>query len=333
MNHRITLYWTAPLLLLLALPAVLFSQQRGPHSVGGTVFTGAATPAGRGIPVRLSRGLNDLHTMTDQDGKFLFTGVANGTYSIDVDAGGDFEQASQRLEIALPKSAPAQMFLVDFQLRLKASARAKPGVIDAGMASVPKTAVENYRKGLAAAASGDDRLAVELMLQAVAEHPEFVNAHSELGILYLKLNDLNKADEHLRTALKLKPASYDALANQGVVLVRLKRFAEAESVLREAIMIRDGSAAVHLYLGRSLAAQKKFPEAEASLRTALKMGGKDMIEAHRALANIYLQQEQNDKALVELESYLAANPTPADEKQLRAMVQQIKQMLADKPKQ
>jgi Tfp pilus assembly protein PilF len=84
---------------------------------------------------------------------------------------------------------------------------------------------------------------------------------------------------------------------------------------------------VHFYLGRSLLGQKKPTEAEAELRTALSIGGSEMVEAHRALANIYLERGENEKALSELETYLAANPAPADEKKLRDTIQQIKDLL------
>jgi len=52
-----------------------------------------------------------------------------------------------------------------------------------------------------------------------------------------------------------------------------------------------------------------------------------MIEARRALATIYLERGENEKALIEIEAYLAGNPSAADEKQLRETVKQIKEWL------
>ncbi len=296
------------------------------------VFTPDRTPAGRGIPVRLSKGTNDFTAWTDQDGKFLIVGVGNGTYNLSVEPGDDFEPASERVEIAQARGAPPQTFNVNIQLRWKRGTLQKPSVIDAEVARAPRKAQEFFRSALANAAKGDHQGAVDELLRAIAEYPEFAIAHSELGVQYQKLNQLEKSDEHLLTALKLKPGAYEPLASRGILLVRMKKFEEAETVLREVLKIKDDSAVVHFYLGRSLVGQKKSNDAEPEFRVALKMGGNTMVEAHRALANIYLQRGDNEKGLAELEAYLAANPTPADEKKLRDTVQQIRDLLKANPK-
>ena len=332
MKRRTDHCWAASLFLLLLLPT-LGHAQPGIHSVTGMIFTPGGAPASRGIPVRLSKGTNDFIAWSDQDGKFNIAGVGNGTYTLSVEAGDEFEPASERVEIAQPRGAPAQTFFVNIRLRLRHEAIKKPGVIDAEMAGVPEKALQHYWNARAAAAKGDNQGAVDELMRSVAEYPEFAIAHSELGVQYQKLNQLEKSDEHLRVALKLKPGAYEPLASLGVVLVRMKKHEEAESVLREALKIKDDSAIVHFYLGRALIGQKKPNDAEAEFRTALSMGGKDMIEARRALANIYLQRGEDEKAIAELEAYLTANPKPADEKKLRDTVQQIKDSLkkATKP--
>ena len=156
-------------------------------------------------------------------------------------------------------------------------------------------------------------------------------AHSELGVQYQKLNELEKADEHLRAALVIKPNAYEPLANRGIVLVRLRKYADAEPVLRESLKLRDAAPVVHFYLGRSLLGQKKPAEAEPEFKTAYAQGGNEMIEARRALATIYLERGENRKALEEIEAYLAGAQSPADEKHLRETVRQIKEWLKSNP--
>jgi Tfp pilus assembly protein PilF len=204
-------------------------------------------------------------------------------------------------------------------------------VVSAELAGVPHDAVELYEKAGARAATGDTKGAVDLLLNAVAEHPEFFLAHSELGVQYQKLNDLEKADHHLQRALKIKPEAYEPLANRGIVLVRLRKYAEAEPLLRSAIKVKDDSPIVYFYLGRSLLGQKRSNDAEPVFKTAFEKGGNDMIEARRALATIYLERGENDKALVEIEAYLAANPAAYDAKQLRETADKIKEYLKGKP--
>jgi tetratricopeptide (TPR) repeat protein len=211
----------------------LNSNRAGINSVTGLIFTPDRVPISRGIMVRLSKGTNDFTAWTDQDGKFIISGVGNGTYTLSVEAGDDFEPTSERLEVAQVRGAPAQTYYVNIQLRWKPDARKKPGVIDSELASAPRKAQEYYRKAVAAAVKGDHQGAIDELLRAVAEYPEFAIAHSELGVEYQKLNQLEKSDEHLRIALKLKPGAYEPLASLGIVLVRMKKHEEAESVLRE----------------------------------------------------------------------------------------------------
>ena len=276
--------------------------------------------------------MGEVATTTDESGRFAISGLRDGTYTIHIDSDDNFEAERRDVEISVPPGTAAQVYSVLIRLREKPRKTAKVAVVDADTASIPKRALGLYQKGMALSAKGNNKGAVEQLLLAVAEYPEFMMAHTELGVLYQKLNDLDKADEHLRTALKLKPDAYEPLANRGIVLVRLRKYAEAEPVLRRAVKIRETSPIVHFYLGRSLLGQKRPDEAETEFKTAHTQGGNDMIEARRALATIYLERGENEKALVEIEAYLTANPSAADEKHLRETAKQIKEWLKANPK-
>jgi len=331
----------ALLLFFFSMPLVVRAQAPGDppaanlpgrHTVSGTVFSPEGVSANRGIQIRLSKGMNDFLAWTDQDGKFLIVGVGNGTYTLSVMAGDEFEPLRERLEIALPRNAPVQIFNFDMRLRRRFEVKPRPGVIDAAMASVPKKAEQHYRDALAAIAKGNPQGGISELLLAVAEYPDFTNAHTELGTQYQKLNQFENSEKHLRIALKLKPNSYAPLASLGVALVRLGKHAEAETSLRDALKIKDDSAIVRFYLGRSLLSQKRIDEAEGEFRAAINIGGKDMVEARRSLANIYLQRGEEKKALDEIEAYLAADTKPADEKKLRDTAQQLKDRLKESQK-
>jgi Tfp pilus assembly protein PilF len=323
---------------MLLLPAIAHGQtpgdfarpdMPGKHTITGLLFTPERSPAGRGVQIRVSRGGNDVTVWTDQDGKFTVSSVVNGTYTVSVDAGEDYEPISQRLEVTLPQSSSPQTFWVNLQLRLKPNIKPKAGVVDASLAGVPAKALQNYETAKAAIAKGETKAAVDALLLSVAEHPDFTTAHTELGIQYQKLDQLDKAEEHLRIALKLKPNAYEPLANLGIVLSRRAQHDEAEAVLLEVLKTRNDSAITYLYLGRSLLAQKKLDAAEVALKNALAMGGNEMAEAHRSLANLYLQRGEDAKALVELETYLQKKPGTSDEAKLRETVQQIKDLLKE----
>lgn len=329
--------------VLLCFPFTVFSQVPGSpgeltrtelggrNSIAGRIFLPSGQPVNTRIRVNLSAPGVEITTTTDDGGKFVISGLRDGRYTVRVEADGEFEPEFQDVDISTPSRTAGQLFAVTFRLRQKESATAKPGLIDAELASVPKRALQLFRKGLDQAAKDDPKGSVELLLQAVSEYPDFVQAHSELGVQYQKLNELEKADDHLKKALTLKPNAYEPMANRGIVLVRLRRYADAEPVLRSAVKIRELSPIVHFYLGRSLLGQKRPDEAEPEFKAAHAQGGNEMIEARRALATIYLERGENAKALAEIEAYLAVVPTAHDEKHLRETVRQIKEWLKANP--
>ena len=339
MYHRALFCCAASLVLIGLLPAAARSQSindarksyaEGRHSIAGIVYTPDGKPAGRGIIVKVSKWGDEETAWTDDDGEFRMTGMGNGTFSVFISPDHQYESEPQRVVITLPQGAAPQVFHVNLQLQFKRGTKQKTGVIDAELASVPKKALQHYIKAKTAATAGDNKTATEEFLKALAVHPDFALAHIELAENYQKLNELERADEHLRAALKLKPGAYEPLAGRGVVLARMKRFVEAEPVLREALKIKDESPIVRFYLGRSLAGLKRPAEAEAEFRSAIKMGGNSMNEARRALANIYLDRAENEMALAEIDAYLAVNPSPADEKSLRETAQRIRDWLKEK---
>lgn len=304
----------------------------GRHSIAGTVLMPNGNPPSERIRIRLLGGGRDVSTTTDENGRFLISGLPDGGYTIYVDPPEKYQPQSENLEISANRLASGQTFSVQFRLRESGQTQIRPGVVNVDLAGIPKNAVELYEKGGTKAAAGDTKGAVEELLKAVAEHSEFFLAHSELGVQYQKLNDLEKADHHLQTALTIKPGAYEPLANRGIVLVRLRKYSDAEPVLRAALKLRGDSAIVHFYLGRALLGSRRPDDAEPVFKEAFSKGGNDMIEARRALATIYLERGENEKAVVEIEAYLAANPTAYDAKQLQETAAKIKDWLKANPK-
>ena len=233
----------------------------GRHTIAGMLYAADRSPAGRGVQIRVSSGANDLSVWTDQEGKFTINRVMNGTYSISVDAGEEYEPLTNRLEVALPANTQPTTFFVNLQLRYRPNMTPKPQVLDASLAGVPTKALQNFETAKTATGNGDTKTAIEALILSVAEHPAFTAAHTELGIQYQKLGELEKAEEHLRTSLTQKPNGYEARANLGIVLSRRAKHEEAETVLLEVMATRNDSPIIYFYLGRSLLAQEKLNSA------------------------------------------------------------------------
>lgn len=292
----------------------------GANIISGTVYT----PAGRintRVTIRLTtmtRG--DRVGTTDENGNFIFRGLPSGSYTIVVDKEKDFEPFTQAVEIIQLRGSPPQTYSLSIRLKPKANTTPKPGILDASLAGLPERGRSLFQKAQELEVAGDHLGAIEQLLLLTSEFPSFILGFNELGVEYLRTNQLEKADAALQTAIKLGPEAFAPQLNRGMVLVSLKRYADAEPVLRSAKAINEQSGPVRYFLGQALANLGKFDEAEKELTTALSMGGKEMVEAHRILAIIYSSRGDKKRAAAHLEEYLKINPTAPDAAQLQKVL-------------
>jgi tetratricopeptide (TPR) repeat protein len=300
----------------------------GNFIIQGTVFLPAGHRVDRPIRVRLftpTRGT--ITTMTDDNGVFSFRRLAPGSYSVVIDAEKDFETVNEQVNIVQAfrtGSSTENVILVQIRLKAKAGTSFKPEVMNAELANVPKTAVQLYNQSLELGQAGKPKDAIEKLKQAIAEFPNFMLAFNEMGVEYLKLNELGKAEEALRNALKISPDSPIPLMNHGIVLTHMGKFEPAVNELQQALKQRDQSANGHFYLGQALANLGRFGEAEEHLTRAIALGGDEVKDAHRFLGAIYLQRGERERGVAELETYLKLAPKARDAEQVRQIVRQNK---------
>ena len=300
----------------------------GLYVIQGTLVFPSGTRVDRPIKVRLSTAMRgEISTMTDTNGRFLFRRLSPGSYTIMIDGGESYENVSEQQNIIQAgRSMGSTELIIPVLIRLKPKAgeSIRPEVINAELANVPKPALELYNGALKLAQEGKNKAAIEKLNQAIVAHPNFMLAYNELGVQYQKINELEKANQALESALKISPNAFAPLVNQGIVLVRLKKFAEAEVALRAALKENDKSAIAHFYLGRAVAYLGNFDDAEKELNLAVTLGGDQMKEAHRYLGAIYHARGDTARAITELETYLRIAPKAEDAEAVRQLIKQLK---------
>jgi tetratricopeptide (TPR) repeat protein len=302
----------------------------GQNSITGTVVTAGGGRYEVHVPVRLvtpSRG--DRVATTDDYGNFAFRGITPGDYTITVDTEKDFETFTLPVSVIQIRGAPGQNYIISVRLLHKGERAGRPSVISADLAKVPKHAMESYNKGVALGKNGDQKSAIEQLQNAVTEYPQFMDAYNEMGVQYLKLKDVQKADEAFQSALNIDPKAYGPLMNRGMLLVAMKNYVDAEPLLRQAVQIKNDQAVGHYFLGQAVAYQGKFDEGKKELRTAIELGGDSMKEAHRLLAIVDSATGDKKGVADELETYLKLVPNTPDADNLREVIK--KNRAPDKP--
>jgi len=300
----------------------------GAHMIQGQVFAPSGRQLGRRVRVRLGGVRGEASVMSDDNGAFTFRRLTVGTYRLMVEAGKEFEPASETIDIIdspLRNRRAGQIVSVQIRLRVKRDdVLGKPGVVDAALAAIPPQARELYEQALDSAKAGKRKRAVEQLKQAISIYPKFALALNELGVQYLGLGETERAAEALRSALSLEPDAFVLRLNYGIVLLQRKRFAEAEAQLGHALRLSDASFAAHLYRGRALIGLARYEEAERECLRALALGGEAARMAHRYLGAIYIERGEDARAVEALETYLRLDPKAAEAKQIRALVKQLR---------
>lgn len=339
----------APALLFLALSLTLLCRPvtaqvgaiesdpaQGIGSLAGarnTVAGQVSLPNGRRLErrakVRIAGATGGtLFTFTDDNGGFAFRRLAPGTYFLTVDAGPEFQTATETVDIFGPGIGRGATQTVYVQLRFKEAAAAKPGTVSAELAGVPKAALELYEKAARAAREGRGEKAVEALRRAVEIHPRFMLAYNELGVQYMRVNRPDEAAQALRTAIEIAPDAAAPRLNYGILLFHRNSLAEAEQHLRHSLLKKEGTALAHLYLGRALIRRRDYGGAEKEMLRAAELGGPEVNEAYRFLGGIYRETGDHARAVEALEKYLALEPKAKDAGAIRDIIGQLRKQAA-----
>lgn len=334
------------LLLLLVIPSQsVRAQGGGTDSTGtgglNTIQGRIYFPSGRAADLRAKVLLETmtasrLSVLADNDGAFRFKNLAPGSYTVVIDAGEEYETIREPVFIdgnsnlgrgtripMMPRTITVPIYLRPS--RTAKAQQARPGVLDAALANVPRQAQELYQKAQEAIQAQDGKRAIEHLRSALNIYPDFALALNSLGVEYLKAGDVDRALEALRAAVKLSPDAFVPRLNYGIAYLEKKQFAEAEANLRQALQKNDSSPSAHMYLGITLISLRRYDEAEKELQRAVTLkGGDGMAQAHKLLGGLYWMKGQFKEAADQLEVYLKLAPKAPDAQRIRTTVKELR---------
>lgn len=306
----------------------------GQHSIQGRIYFPSGRRSDTRVMVKLeSYNSGGLSVFSDANGSFTFTGLIPGSYVVLVDGGDEYESVREPVNIESEgvtsrtgMTAPLvpRRYTVQISLQPKQTNSAKPGVVNAALATVPEVARDLYQKALEDSQAGDTKKAIDELRTAVAVYPEFPLALNELGVQYLKLGQAVRAAEFLGKAVKLAPQDFLPRLNLGIALLNQRRYADAEEALRASINLNNSAPTAHMYMGIVLAIQRKLEEGEKELKIAIDSRSVEVALAHRYLGGIFLERHEYALAAGELETYLKLIPKAADADLLRQKIRELR---------
>ncbi len=153
------------------------------------------------------------------------------------------------------------------------------------------------------------KLAIEQYEQIVKIEPANVDDHLLLGRLYRLNNDLQKAEDELKTAVKLDPDSEEAVTTLSLLYSDEGDTTHALQVL-SSVPDTGRSAKLYAALGATYEQRKDYKSAIDAYKRAIQLD-RDNLDAIRGLAENLLNDGQIDAALDQYKVIADANPEDA----------------------
>ena len=194
----------------------------------------------------------------------------------------------------------------------------------------PQEARQAYTTALRSYRAGQPDEAVRGLERAVSIYPEYFRALNDLGVLYMKLNRLEKAGQMFERAIKIGPRVYYPRLNLAIIKTRLGKYKESVAMLEQLYKENPTLSEARIALGDALLALNRLDDAEVHLRAALtdtRLDRAQSGDAHYRLGLLLNRKQQFEDAIKELTIASEAIPrSPRIHLQLGGALLQVKRM-------
>jgi lipopolysaccharide biosynthesis regulator YciM len=191
---------------------------------------------------------------------------------------------------------------VDMPASLRPPAAVAPaGTVGVRDLLVPPKAVKEFDRSMKALGSRDLPSAARHLEKATQLAPDFVQAHNNLGAVYIDLRQYDGAVIQLQKTIDLNPGLKAPYHNLGIAMMLLGRLPEAETAARRAWDLAPQEPADCFLLGRILVMeQRKTSETVELLTRAVT----EIPQARLPLALVLQNRGEVDHAIAVLQAYV-----------------------------
>lgn len=144
---------------------------------------------------------------------------------------------------------------------------------------------------------GKTDVALDELKQALAADPNYPEAYSVRGLIFMRLNDMRQAEESFRRALALNSRDSNTLHNYGWLQCQLGRYEESFGTFDQALQnpLYSDRAKTYMALGLCQARAGKTTEAERSLARSYELDAANPITGYN-LANLLFRRGEFQRA-------------------------------------
>jgi superkiller protein 3 len=256
-----------------------------------------------------------------------FEGLNEGIFRLVV-AGPEIETVTQTFEIYADEQTDREYVRVNVKNVSPPGSSASPGTdpsVSAQDLSVPANAREEFEKGMGAYAKGEDKVAEEALQEAIAIYPNYVRAHNNLGVLYLKLGLKDKALTEFYKSVEFDPKFAAGYVNLARISISEGKFAEAEPALKKAIEADPSALNAMKLLCQTEFAQNEYPQCLQTARHVHQLSREPQFsDLHLVSAEILIGQGKKQEASAEYQMFVDENPSDPRATKVKDLIARLK---------
>jgi Flp pilus assembly protein TadD len=268
----------------------------------------------------LSLGLN-LEALTNDQGRFEFKDLKPGNYSFTAKSLTDPALSSGSIEVDasfVPTGrVSVNLRLNDNSSKVNDAPKSKTITVAELAQKIPKEAAKAFKQGVKFKEDNKLDQALKSFGRAIEIYPDYFQALTERGNVYIAQRRLTEAASDFDQAIKANTLYGQALRGAGYCKLEGKEFAQAVEYFERAISAEPDNASTYLLLGIARLELNQRDEARRALQQALKINALSAARAHIYLANLYALEHLYKEAADELHIYLELDPMAPDAAKLK----------------
>jgi len=263
--------------------------------------------------------------LAQENGQFEFKALRAGTYTLVVGVPNRGE-VRRTVEIgpgtADSKNCIAFTFVLDESLFSRDATR-RQDTVSLKELEIPEKARKAFEESQRQLARRNEKKAIACLQTAVRIAPGFSGAWNNLGTLFYKSAQYQKAEQSFRASLVAAPGAFEPLVNLGGVLLTLHRPGEAYTFNLYAVLERPEDALANSQMGMTYFALGRMDLARKYLNEARRIDPGHFSRPQLLLAEICLRKGDPRGAVKELEEYLRYHPDTPDRAQIEETIRKL----------
>lgn len=305
------------------------------NTVTGVVYDNRNNPLiDVDVEILSDLGVTLQHARTDSGGRYSFSGLADGRFSVRVmPFRYDFQEATREVTFStfsVTGGTGSSTEMLDFNLSPRRNGLAFSEGLVVFVQEVPDEAKKALSRAESALKKKDMAERIAALEDAVKIFPTFFAALYPLGETYFAKHEYGKSSHYLLRAADVNNKSPKSFYLLGYSLYMLKMYPSAMVALNQALTLSPASGEILLLLGTTELKEGKIAEAEKHLTQVKKVSTMPNPEVYWQLSQLYGNYlKKYSEAADELENYLKAQTgitTPEQKKKAEEYKKIIRQL-------